>query len=406
MTEAREFDIVIYGASGFTGKQATLYFAAQVPQNKVRWALAGRSQSKLEALRQSLGEAFAELPILIADSQDAQALRELGARTRVVMTTAGPFARYGELLVKACIETGTDYLDITGETPWIRHLIDTYHARAERKGVRIVNCCGVDSIPSDLTTYHLVRQTKELYGEEMSSVQGLFSFRGAGLNGGTLASMLNLAESGQLDQLSRPYLLNPGEEQIWSRPLDQAGIRWDPEWWVWTSPFFMAPVNTRIVRRSEALYRLAGQAYGPQFIYQEAMWSDEVIPSKSLAVSGVTLAMSELVRLPVFTRLLSQFGPKPGEGPSEEVMNQSSMSVWFRGKTTSGRKVKGHFFCKGDPGNKVTVKLLSESALALVENREELPQVMAGGILTPAVALGDILVKRLQRAGVTLDFRA
>ncbi|HEY9843525.1 MAG TPA: saccharopine dehydrogenase NADP-binding domain-containing protein, partial [Candidatus Obscuribacterales bacterium] len=151
----REFDVVLYGASGFTGKQTARYFAENVPLDQVRWALAGRSLDKLELVRKGLGEEFAELPLLVADSQDHAALRELCARTGVMLTTVGPYASYGEPLVRACVENGTDYVDITGETPWIRHLIDSYHSRAERKGVRIVNCCGVDSIPSDLTTYLL-----------------------------------------------------------------------------------------------------------------------------------------------------------------------------------------------------------------------------------------------------------
>ena len=400
----REFDVVLYGASGFTGKQTARYFAENVPLDQVRWALAGRSLDKLELVRKGLGEDFTELPLLVADSQDHAALRELCARTRVMLTTVGPYASYGEPLVRACVENATDYVDITGETPWIRHLIDSYHSRAERKGVRIVNCCGVDSIPSDLTTYLLARDTRSQLGEGLSSVQGLFNFRGGGLNGGTLASLLNLAEGGQLEQVGRPYLLNPGEEQLRSKPADQVGIRWDPEWWVWTTPFFMGPVNSRIVRRSEALWRHQGQPYGPDFVYQEAMWMNELLPSASLAVAGVSAVMDELVRVPAAMKLLKKFGPKPGEGPSEEVMEKSSMSCWFRGKTPSGRRVKAHFFAHGDPGNRVTVKLLAESALTLIHDRDQLPENFAGGVLTPATALGDPLIERLRAAGVTLDF--
>lgn len=406
MTDEREFDVVLYGATGFTGKQAALYYAAHVPRSQVKWALAGRSLDKLELVRKGLGAGFENLPLIVADSSDSQALREMTARTRVVQTTVGPYARYGEPLVRACVETSTDYVDITGETPWIRHLIDTYHSRAERKGVRIINCCGVDSIPSDISNFLLVREAQRRYGEDLKQVLGLFRFRGSGLNGGTLASAINLVESGQMEQAARPYLLNPGEEQIRSHPPDRKGLRWDPDWWVWTSPFFMAPVNTRIVRRSEALYRRAGQAYGPEFIYEEAMWSDELLPSTSLAVAGVTSVMEELVRVPQVIQMLKKVGPKPGEGPSEEVMEKSSMSCWFRGRTTAGRKVKVHFFCQGDPGNRVTVKLLSESALTLIHHRDELPQAFGGGVLTPATALGDPLVERLRAAGVTLDFIA
>lgn len=399
----REFDVVLYGASGFTGKQAAKYYAENVPRSQVNWALGGRSRDKLELVRRGLGAGFEDLPLVVADSGDVDALRAMAANTRVVQTTVGPYAQYGEGLVRACVETGTDYVDITGETPWVRHLIDTYHARAERKGVRIVNFCGVDSIPSDLPTFLMAQEVKAR-GETLGAVQGLFGLRGAGLNGGTLASLINLAESGQLDQASRPFLLNPGEEQVRNQPEDQKSLRWDPEFWTWTAPFMMAPVNTRVVRRSEALYRHSGKPYGSDFSYQEAMWLDEIVPATGLMVSGLSLAMEELVKLPAVTGLLRRFGPKPGEGPSEEVMEKSSLSVWFYGRTNTGRKVKARFACAGDPGNRVTVRLLSESALTLIHARDRLPEAFPGGVLTPATGLGMPLIERLRAAEVRLDF--
>lgn len=405
MSSEREFDVVLYGASGFTGKQAALYYAANVPRDQVKWALGGRSRDKLELVRAGLGAGFEDLPLVVADSSDMDALRTLANRTRVVQSTVGPYAKYGEPLVRACVEAGTDYVDITGETPWVRHLIDNYHARAERKGVRIINFCGVDSIPSDLTSYLMVREAQEQLGEDITSTLGLFSLRGGGLNGGTLASMINMLESGQFEHAEKPYLLNPGEEQIRSQPKDQKGLRWDPEFWTWTAPFVMAPVNTRVVRRSEALYRQSGQPYGRDFTYQEAMWIDELLPTTSLAVTGVGMVMEEILKLPSVVNLLKKYGPQPGDGPSEEVMENSSLSCWFRARSKSGHMVKGHFFSKGDPGNRVTVKLLSESALTLIHEREALPSAFSGGVLTPATGLGEPLIARLRAAGVTLACR-
>lgn len=405
MSSEREFDVVLYGATGFTGKQAALYYAQNVPRDQVNWAIAGRSRDKLEHVRNQLGDGFEDLPLIVADSSDITALRELAHRTRVVQTTVGPYAKYGEPLVKACVEAGTDYVDITGETHWVRHLIDTYHARAERKGVRIINFCGVDSIPSDMTSFLMAREAQEQLDEDLGPVQGLFNLRGGGLNGGTLASIINMMESGQMDQLEKPYLLNPGEEQIRSLPKDQKGLRWDKEFWTWTAPFFMAPVNTRVVRRSEALYRIAGQPYGQNFSYQEALWIDELIPSTSLAITGMGLLMEEVMKQPSVIKLLKTHGPKPGEGPSEDVMNNSSLSCWFYARSQSGHLVKGHFYSQGDPGNRVTVKLLSESALTLIHEREALPPAFTGGVLTPATGLGEPLIARLRAAGVTLACR-
>lgn len=398
---SRDYDLIIYGASGFTGRQAAAYIAENAPH--LRWALAGRSPDKLRKLRSSLGEAWVDLPLICADAGDGDALRTLAEATQVVLTTAGPFALYGENLVRACVEAGTDYVDITGETPWVRHLIDTYHARASRKGVRIVNFCGVDSIPSDLSALFLVRETQRRLGEDLNAVQGLFQVRG-GLNGGTLASALNMADSQAFEQLEQPYLLNPGEEQLRQDPKDLVLPGWDPVWWVWTAPFFMAPVNTRVVRRSEALYRLHQEAYSERFIYQEAAWFDELLPAKTLAMSGGVLAFSECLRLPAFVDWLRKNGPQPGEGPSQESMDRGSLSCWFRGETPSGQVVKSRFYCSGDPGNRVTVKLLCESALMLIENRDELPAAFPGGVLTPATGLGEGLIKRLRQAGVNIEW--
>lgn len=409
MDTSREFDIILFGATGFTGHQTSLYFAEHVPLAETRWAIAGRNLQKLQARRASLVEAFpdrpelAQLEIVVADAHDLPSLREMCARTRVLLTTAGPFSMYGENLVRICIESRCDYVDITGETPWVRHLIDTYHARAERQGVRIVNFCGVDSIPSDLMTLYLAREVQQKLDEDLVRLNGYFQMRG-GLNGGTLASMFHMAETGGLAELAQPFLLNPGEERLKKSPKDPVGIHWDKDWWAWVAPFMMAPINTRVVRRSEVLYRHDDDPYGANFSYREYAWCDEVLPTRALTLSGVQLMVSELMQIPAVVKAAKAQLPQPGEGPSEALMDDGYLSVWFKGITASGKKIKAHFFSAGDPANRTTVKLLSESALMLVHNRDRLPDSFEGGVLTPATGLGLGLVDRLRDAGVDIGW--
>ena len=402
----RKFDIILFGATGFTGHQASLYFAEHVPLSQTRWALAGRNLEKLEQRKSELVALYPELSALelvVADAHDLPSLREMCTQTRVVLTTAGPFAMYGENLVRICIESKCDYVDITGETPWVRHLIDTYHARAVRQGVRIVNFCGVDSVPSDMMTLYLAREVQEHLDEDLVDLKGYFQMRG-GFNGGTLASMIHMAETGRLAEVGQPFLLNPGEERLKKNPKDPRGISWDKDWWMWTSPFLMAPINTRVVRRSEVLWRHEDDPYGPNFRYQEYAASNEIIPTKALTISGVQLMVSELLRIPAVVKGAKEQLPQPGEGPSEESMKKGSLSVWFKGLTASGQKIKGHFLSDGDPSNRSTVRMLSEAALTLIHNREELPEELEGGILTPATGLGLGYMDRLKATGIRVGW--
>ncbi len=409
MDTSRDFDIILFGATGFTGQQASRYFAENVPLQETRWALAGRSLKKLVACRNQLVEQFPDrselkqLSLVVADAHDLPSLRDMCARTRVILTTAGPFSMYGENLVRVCIESHCDYVDITGETPWIRHLIDTYHARAQRQGVRIINSCGVDSVPADLMALYLAREVQQHLDEDLVQLKGYYQMRG-GFNGGTLASMFHMAESGSLAELEQPFLLNPGEERLKRSPKDPKGIHWDKDWWTWVTPFMMGPVNTRIVRRSEVLYRHEDDPYGANFSYQEYAWVDEILPTQALTLSGIQWMLSELMQIPGVVKAAKEKLPQPGEGPSEASMAAGYLSVWFKGLTASGKKIKARFFSEGDPANRTTVKLLSESALMLVHQRDELPEEFEGGILTPATGLGLGLVDRLRQAGIEMHW--
>lgn len=402
----RPYDVILYGASGFVGKQTIAYFAQQAPQ-QVRWAIAGRNRQKLEAAKAEIGSIPDDVAILVADSRDQQAVDAMVAQTRVLLSTAGPFALYGTATVDACVRYKTDYVDITGETVWARSLIDRYHEQAAADGTRIIPFCGFDSVPSDLGTYLVVRYMQQVYNSACAGVKAYFQAYG-GLNGGTLASGFNLYDSGQARQAADPFLLNPpGKHDAAEIEQNQDPTlpEYDAEIGTWVAPFVMGFVNTRVVRRSSALYAAWQQPYGPHFSYQEYLKFDP--PLDWLQAAGVTAGMAvamTALQSPPIRQVLRPWLPEPGKGPSEQTMNEG----WFRceliGRSTDDRLVRGVIYNQGDPGNRSTVKFLCESALALVLNLDDLPQGEAtGGVLTPATGLGDALVNRLRQADVKIE---
>lgn len=402
----RDFDVVLYGTSGFTGKQTAQYFAAHVPPGSLRWALAGRNRAKLEAVKRELGAVGQTLEIIVADSTDAAALETLASRTRVVLTTAGPFALYGSALVAACVRQRTHYVDITGETPWVRDLIDRHHAQAAADGTRIIPFCGFDSVPSDLGSFLLVEHARRELGVGCRWIKAFFQMQG-GLNGGTLATVFHLVESGQAARARDLFLLSPGytpsrDELV--RSQDPRGPQFVSAVNAWTAPFVMGAINTRVVRRSAWLAAQAGAAYGPEFSYQEFQkFSGPLgwLPAAGLSSGG---AVFEALLHSPFRAALKPLLPAPGAGPSERTMNEG----WFRcelvGETTDGRQLRGQIKDQGDPGNRATVKFLCEAALALALDFGELPGGAArGGVLTPATGLGEVLARRLRAAGMTIE---
>ena len=402
-----KIDVVLYGASGFTGRQTARYFADHVEPNSIRWALAGRNEKKLEQVRTELGPGFEDIPILVADSRDEGAVRRMVARTRVILNTAGPFALYGESVISACIGHGADYVDITGETTYVRHLIDTYHHKAREKGVRIIPFCGFDSVPADLGTLLLAEHIRRNLGQPCRQVKGFYSARG-GVNGGTLASFYNLFDSNRYRELRDPLLLNPNGSRSSNgtgRQPDPIFPRYDPDIGSWAAPFFMAPVNTRVVRRSHALLSEWGEGYGNGFTYQEYAKVGGRLPRfQALGISaGLGIAMG-LCRMSPTRSLLKKISPKPGTGPSEKTMDSGFFRLRLVGTAESGQKVCATVEDVGDPGNRVTVKILCESALCLALQREALPGGRnRGGILTPATGLGSVLGERLKHAGMKLN---
>jgi short subunit dehydrogenase-like uncharacterized protein len=399
----RDYDVVLYGASGFTGKQTVEYFAKHA--RPIRWAIAGRNKAKLEAVKTQIGDAVKAIDVLVADSQDQAAIDAIVSRTRVLLTTAGPFALYGTKIVDACVRFKTHYVDITGETVWARELIDRYHTQAASEGTRIIPFCGFDSIPSDLGAYLMARHIQSKFGVGCKQVKAFFQMAG-GVNGGTLATAFNLYESGQAKQARDPFLLNPqgthSSDEL-RRNQDPTSAQYDKDLGAWVAPFVMGPINTRVVRRSNALFSEWNESYGSAFAYQEFMKFDGALgwmPATGLSTGA---ALFEVALASPLRPLLKSILPSPGAGPSEKTMNEG----WFRcellGRAENGQIVRGVIKDQGDPGNRATVKFLCESALCLAINTEDLPGgATRGGILTPATALGDVLAKRLRNAGMTI----
>jgi short subunit dehydrogenase-like uncharacterized protein len=412
VTETREFDIVLYGATGFVGKLTAEYLARV--GGGARIALAGRSTDRLLAIRETLGPSAQPWPVLEADASSPSTLDAMAAQTRVVVTTVGPYSRYGLPLVAACAAAGTDYADLTGEPPFVRDSIDLFHKQALDTGARIVHACGFDSIPSDLTVYALYRRAREDGAGELVGTDFVVRKFSGGLSGGTIASGLEVLRTVSSDpdvrcQFADPYTLSPdrdAEPELGAQP----DLRWRrgrqiaPELTgLWTAGFAMASTNTRIVRRSNALQ---DWAYGRRFRYSEHMslGSSAVAPVTSGVVNGIGNAVSGLgsryFRL-LPRRLVERVLPKPGTGPSEAVRERGFYKAETYTTTTSGARYVATIAQRGDPGYKATSVLLGESGLTLAIDRDELSELR--GVLTPAAAMGDALLARLSSAGVSMD---
>ncbi|MDH6678819.1 short subunit dehydrogenase-like uncharacterized protein [Rhodococcus sp. LBL1] len=411
-SRARDLDVVVYGATGFVGKLVAEYLSRHAPAG-TRIGLAGRSVQKLEQVRQGLGPAAADWPLLHAEATDDASLRDLAAATHVVATTVGPYEKYGLPLVRACAEAGTDYIDLTGEVPFARKSIDLFHDTAAASGARIVHSCGFDSIPSDLGVHALHRQVQaDDAGELADTTLVVTSLRG-GVSGGTIDSLRTQIDVTKADAQMRrltasPYSLSPDRaaEPDLGRQSDMALVRGSdiaPGLSGWKAPFFMGPYNTRVVRRSNAL---TGYAYGKRFRYREVMNVGSSFASPVIA-AGVAAGMGGLVAGLLFppTRwLLDRVLPKPGQGPSENTQRKGHFTVDVYGRTTTGARYVSRVAAQGDPGYAATAVMFGESALALALQRDALPD-SPGGVLTPATALGDVLVERLRGAGFTIDAR-
>lgn len=397
----RDYDLVLYGASGFTGRQAAEYLARHA--KGLRWALAGRDPAKLEAAREDAG---ANADLIVADAANRKALDDMAARTRVIISTAGPFALYGSALVDACVRHRAHYADITGETPWVRDLIDRHHQRAAADGTRIIPCCGFDSVPSDLGTWLVMRHLREKFGAGCMEAKAYYRMRG-GFNGGTVATMLNLRESGQAARFRDPFLLNPGRHsrREIERNRDPERVSYDADIGAWVGPYFMGPINTRVVRRSAALCEAWSEPYGPGFSYQEYLRYGHGLTGRLVAAVATGAAgLFQLALASPARSLIRPLLPQPGSGPPLRTRERGWFECVLIGSAEDGSRARARIGFKGDPGNRATVTFLCESGLALALDAGRLPGgAERGGVLTPATALGNVLAARLQRAGTAIE---
>ena len=397
----RELDVVLYGATGFVGKLTAEYLASAAGED-VRIGLAGRSQEKLERVRAGLGDRAKDWPLIVADSQDSAALAEMAKRTTVVATTVGPYALYGMPLVEACAGAGTHYADLTGETLFMREAIERFDARAKESGARIVHTCGFDSIPSDIGTLLL----HEAAGELTDTTLVVRRIRG-GVSGGTVASLKGTVDAVKKDRslakvLADPYALSPdrGQEPDLGKQADLRGAQYSEELGTWFGPFVMAVINTRVVRRSNALQ---DWAYGRQFRYREVMATGSGLPgrARALGVGGGLAAITAGLAIPPTRFVLDRVLPDPGEGPKEETVRKGFYEIEIHTRTPSGERWVCRQKAQGDPGYGATRVLFGESALCLARDGDKLPD--RAGVLTPATAMGSVLADRLRAAGQTFE---
>ncbi|MFT5433576.1 MAG: short subunit dehydrogenase-like uncharacterized protein [Myxococcota bacterium] len=398
----RQFDVVVMGATGFTGRLVANYLLNEYgTDGPVRWAIAGRNESKLKTVATELGKA--DLAIIVADSHDAAALDALAAQTKVVCSTVGPFAVHGSELVAACARAGTHYCDITGEVQWVRAMIDDHEATAKQSGARIVHCCGFDSIPSDLGTFFMHRHLQR-NGQKLKRVGFRINKMKGALSGGTIASMMNIIDEAKKSRdlrrlLSDPYALNPKGEREGPDGRDQMGARFDETAQSWTAPFIMAAVNTRIVRRTNALL---DYPYGHEFGYDESTLMGKGLPGRARA-TAFSAAIGAFMGGAAFSptrALLDIVLPSSGDGPDEAAREAGFYDIKLFAETQSGDIVVGRVKGDRDPGYGSTCKMLGESAVCLAMGEASLP----GGSWTPASAMGDALIDRLtRRAGLSFE---
>ena len=395
--DKREFDVIVWGASGFTGRLVAEYLFQNYKHDELNWAIAGRDSKKLNRLRDKYLNQ--NIPIIIADSFDKISLIKMTERTKVICTTVGPYAKYGTQLVKSCVKSKTHYCDLAGEAQWIRKMIDIYHKAAKVNQIRIVNSCGFDSVPSDLGVYyiHKIISKKNLsIRMRVTGAKGTYS-------GGTYASMRNIIKEASKDEevrkcLTNPYGLNPKGQQVGLDKRDLRSVKYDKKIKSWISPFLMAGINTRIVRRSNALSNFS---YGQKFQYDEAVMTGKEVKGR---LNGIILSipLMFLAAKPgsFINKIFTIISPKPGQGPNKKERENGYFSFRFFVFDQEGNESIFKVTGDRDPGYGSTSKMLAESAVCLAKDKLGNKY----GVLTPSYAMGDNILNRLiSKAGLTFN---
>ena len=396
------FDIVLFGATGYTGRLvAEVLQSFNTAAQPLRWAMAGRSLEKLKTVRAAIG-APESLPLLVAEATDAVAIGELVRQTRLVITTVGPYQRYGDVLVDACAREGTDYVDLCGESTWMATKVSQLGETAKRSGARIVFSCGFDSVPFDLGVVFLQTEALRRFGKPLEAVQGVMRVMKGGFSGGTIASAMATIEASERDPrlaatMQDPFALTPGFEG----PIqpDGASAKFLDSIGVWSGPFVMAPINTKNVHRTN---HLLDHLWGRDFTYEERMQAGKGEQGRRRAVKMARNArwQNRLLGFPPVRWCLQRWVlPKPGEGPTAQQRESGQFEIVFVGQAQSLRAVVTG---DRDPGYGSTARMLAQSALCLLHEADR--SVTAGGVWTPGAAMGMLLVRRLrEHAGLTFE---
>mgnify|MGYP001445812334 FL=1 len=384
----RKYEIVVYGATGFTGQICCKYLRDNYKD--LTWAMSGRNQEKLEQIKSELN---LDCDIVVADGADLEALRSLTSQTKVVLSTAGPFARYGSMLVQACVENETHYTDITGENHWVRGLIDKHHAEAASKGIRIIPSCGYDSVPSDIGAFYTITQ----FNKPVSRVDVYHEAQG-GASGGTTETIFTM--DGLSKEMRDPFVLNPEDsvsDEQREKSKDGFVIKQVEGLEGWSGIGMMAVANTRVVRRSAALMAQNQKPYGNNFTFGE----HGLFSTKRMArlASYASILAFIIIGTPL-KRLVRPFLLKPGEGPSQETQDKGWFRATFVAYSDDNERKICSMYGSGDPGYKSTAKMVCESALALAKSNDLPGGSEYGGVLTSAVGLGDVLIQRLKDAEI------
>jgi short subunit dehydrogenase-like uncharacterized protein len=391
MSSNREFGIIVYGATGYTGRLVCEYLNRQYGVNgEVKWAMAGRSQQKLKSVRDEMGIP-ADVALIVADAGNPESIKTMVERGKVIITTVGPYQLYGADLVAACAKAGADYVDLCGEPAWMHEMIAAHGEAAKASGARIVFSCGFDSIPFDLGVYFLQQEAKKRFGAPAPRIKGRMRAMKGTFSGGTLASfkatMAAVAKKPEtMKVLANPFALTEGftgaEQPPGLTPVYEEDLQ------SWSAPFVMATINTKNIHRSNFLL---GHEYGEDFVYDEMMLTGP--GEQGQAIANAVAADKSMATNPI----------QPGEGPSKEERETGFYDVLFVGSNAKGETIRVGVKGDKDPGYGSTSKMIAESAVCLLKN----PEAASGGIWTPAAALGGLLIERLeQNAGLKFELEA
>jgi saccharopine dehydrogenase (NAD+, L-glutamate forming) len=398
----RPYAVVLYGATSFVGQITAKYLSQFLADsNDVEWAIAGRDEEKLKKLQSEISDSGSakKVDIIIANSNDEASLDEMTKQAKVVISTVGPYLKYGEPLIKSCANNGTDYVDLTGEAIFIKDMMDKYQDTASQSGARIVNSCGFDSIPSDLGVYFTQQQAEKQFDEVCEKIHMRVKAAKGGLSGGTVASMATIFEEVGKDksrrkQVANPYLLNDDADAPNVRQKNVSKPEYDSEHGRWLAPFVMASINTRIVHRTN---QLTDYEYGREFKYDEAMWMKDGVKGQltSYALSAGLFGFATTMMFKPSRELLSKHVlPKSGSGPSKSEQENGYFDIRFFGYTASNDSISTKVTGDRDPGYGSTSRMLAQSALCLAQDISR--KDVKGGFWTPASAMGDKLIARLE----------